>query len=136
MAKRIAKGKESVFKKQVSEQMVKNSATTSQANAKLTSGIELVDLTLAYGSNVLIKDCTATFHFGHRYCLVARNGAGKSSLLRAIGNNEIHCIANRESLKVLYVQQEVISSDELVIDVVLSADDNYTRLNKLQTLFE
>lgn len=134
MAKRVLKGKVTTFKQAIDDKM--NQITASEAKATLRTGIELNQLTLAYGSNVLLKDCDATFHFGHRYCMVARNGAGKSSLLRAIGSNEIHCIANREQLKVLYVAQEVPSSDDLVIDVVLSADENYTRLNKLQAQLE
>jgi ATP-binding cassette subfamily F protein 3 len=88
LAKRIMKGKDSVYKTVLDEKTQEINA--SEANATLKQGIELSSLTLAYGSNVLLKDCTATFSFGHRYCMVARNGAGKSSLLRAIGANEIH----------------------------------------------
>lgn len=111
--------------------MADGTVHVSEAGAVRGDGIVLNNVTLAYGSNVLLDNVSCTFSFGHRYCMVARNGTGKSTLLRAISNNEINCIANRERYKVLYVAQEVPSSDELVIDVVLGANETYTRLNRL-----
>lgn len=90
--------------------------------------IKLDKVTLAYRNNVLLENCDFTFHFGHRYSLIGRNGTGKSSLLRAIAHGEITCIANKEQYKILYVSQEVMPSADRVIDVVLSANDDYVRL--------
>lgn len=46
--------------------------------------IELRDITLAFGSRVLMADATATFRRGELVALLGRNGTGKSTLLRAI----------------------------------------------------
>lgn len=90
--------------------------------------IKLDRVTLAYGKNILLEDCDFTFHFGRRYSLIGRNGTGKSSLLRAIAHGEITCITNRDQYKILYVSQEVAPSTDRVIDVVLSANEDYVRL--------
>jgi len=92
------------------------------------SPITLENVTLAFGSNVLLDNCDFRFHFRHRYAVVGRNGCGKSSLLRAIAHNEIPCFPDRGRCKLLYVSQEVAPSDERVLDMVLNADEDYVRL--------
>ncbi|KAH0577434.1 ABC transporter family protein [Spironucleus salmonicida] len=138
-AKRIKNGKNSAFTEDI--QMLKSAtpnanATASSGAGVISAAVELQNVTLAFGANILLENVSFQFHYGHRYCLVARNGAGKSSLLRSIFSNEIHCIANREKLKVLYVSQEVPSTDDCVIDVVLAADDLYVLQSKQQKLLE
>ena len=46
--------------------------------------IELREITLAYGSRVLLEGVTATIPGGCSTALVGRNGTGKSTLLRAV----------------------------------------------------
>lgn len=46
--------------------------------------ILLNDITLAYGSRVLLEGVTATVRAGESTALVGRNGTGKSTLLRAV----------------------------------------------------
>ncbi len=46
--------------------------------------IQLSNITLAYGSRILLKDVTARLEAGTLISLIGRNGTGKSTLLRAI----------------------------------------------------
>ena len=47
--------------------------------------IELRDLSIAFGSRVLLSNVNAHFEQGRLTALIGRNGSGKSTLLRAIG---------------------------------------------------
>ena len=125
--KRRAKGKHST-KEEASAPDKDVNVSQTKFVPRTVQAIRLDKVTLAYGKNVLLEDCDFTFHFGRRYSLIGRNGTGKSSLLRAIAHGEITCLASKEQYKMLYVSQEVAPSMDRVIDVVLSANDDYVRL--------
>ncbi|TNJ28315.1 ABC transporter, ATP-binding protein [Giardia muris] len=132
LARRIAQGKATVFEPQA--RVLNQVIAVSQASQtrKPTEGIVLDNITIAYGGNVLLQDCDFRFHFGRRYSLIGRNGTGKSTLLRAIASGEVACIPDREHYRLLYVSQEITPTDDRVIDVVLSADSDYTRLARME----
>jgi ABC-type molybdenum transport system ATPase subunit/photorepair protein PhrA len=67
--------------------------------------IKIEHITVAYGSNVLIKDQSLSLTWGRRYGLVGRNGCGKSSLLRMIAQREFTGLS--EDSDIFFVDQEV-----------------------------
>lgn len=46
--------------------------------------LEACDLTLAYGEQILVKNCWAQFHSGQCWAILGPNGAGKSTLLKTL----------------------------------------------------
>lgn len=46
--------------------------------------IEVQDLSLAYGNQILFEDLTWKVNPGERVALVGKNGAGKSTLMKII----------------------------------------------------
>lgn len=50
----------------------------------MTSLVSLANVSLAYGLNALLEDVKLQIDAGERVCLIGRNGAGKSSLLKII----------------------------------------------------
>jgi ATP-binding cassette subfamily F protein uup len=46
--------------------------------------IQFHDVALAFGEQVLLRDADVSIHDGERVCLIGRNGAGKTSLLKLI----------------------------------------------------
>lgn len=138
LAKRILRGKSTVFEEAPSkvQDFTISVSHGSSAATQNEAAICLEDISLAFGPNVLLRDCSFKFNFGRRYSLIGRNGTGKSSLLRAIANNEMPCIPQRDRYKILYVNQEVAPSDERVIDVVLASDEQYVRLTTQERLLQ
>eukprot|EP01128_Nolandella_sp_AFSM9_P004691 TRINITY_DN2145_c0_g1_i1.p1 TRINITY_DN2145_c0_g1~~TRINITY_DN2145_c0_g1_i1.p1 ORF type:complete len:715 (-),score=197.03 TRINITY_DN2145_c0_g1_i1:199-2319(-) len=67
---------------------------------------------------MLIKDASLTLTYGRKYGFVGRNGAGKSSLLRAMADGEVEM----PDVDFLLVEQEVVGDDTLALDSVLEAD--------------
>lgn len=54
------------------------------SNYQRINTIELKDVTLGYGSRVLIDSASVGFGWGEMTALIGRNGTGKSTLLRAL----------------------------------------------------
>lgn len=77
------------------------------------------------GSKRLIESCDITLVFGRRYGFVGRNGLGKTTLLKMIGNGQLRLPSN---INVLHVEQEVDGDDTSVLDAVLLSDRRRTRL--------
>lgn len=48
--------------------------------------MKLLNIQKSFGKQVVLKDITVTFEFGHIYGLVGENGAGKSTLLRILSS--------------------------------------------------
>eukprot|EP00741_Cyanophora_paradoxa_P012862 tig00020629_g12419.t1 len=100
----------------VEAQPVKVHAKGNQAASK---NIRIDNLTVAFGGNVLLQDCSLNITFGRRYGIVGRNGVGKSTLMRAVANREV---AVPKHLQVLYIEQEVAGNDMSALECVLSCD--------------
>ncbi len=56
---------------------------------------------------------------GRRYCLIGRNGIGKTTLLKMISSGHLKIASH---INVLHVEQEVHGDETLAIDSVLSCD--------------
>ncbi len=80
----------------------------------------LESISVSNGGAELISDCDVTLVWGRKYGLVGRNGAGKSTFLRALSGGEIKGVPS--NCQVLHVEQEIAGGDETVLDCVLQCD--------------
>ena len=60
-----------------------------------------------------------TLAFGRRYCLIGRNGIGKTTLLKMLSSAQLKIPSH---IRILHVEQEVVGDDTLAIDSVLECD--------------
>jgi ATP-binding cassette subfamily F protein 3 len=60
-----------------------------------------------------------TLAYGRRYCLIGRNGIGKTTLLKMISSHQLKIASH---IRILHVEQEVHGDDTLAIDSVLECD--------------
>ncbi|MEW5756556.1 MAG: ATP-binding cassette domain-containing protein [Pseudomonadota bacterium] len=86
--------------------------------------LSLEQVCLAYGHHPLLDHVDLQIPEGARMCLVGRNGAGKSSMMRVISGEEKPDdgrVWRRDGLKLAYLAQEVpIDDARSVFDVVAS----------------
>lgn len=80
----------------------------------------LQSISVSNGGAELISDCDVTLVWGRKYGLVGRNGAGKSTFLRALSSGEIKGVPS--NCQILHVEQEISGGDETVLDCVLQCD--------------
>ena len=90
--------------------------------------INVPTFTLHIGGKTLLDDATLKISFGHRYCLIGRNGIGKTTLLNHIVRKEIDGIP--KNIQIVHVEQEVIANDNPLLDEILSCDIERTKLLK------
>lgn len=79
-----------------------------------------------FGGHHILDGADLKLVYGRRYGLVGRNGVGKTTLLKNIANFEIPGFPRHH--RVLHVKQEVKSSALSVLEVVLQADIERTKL--------
>lgn len=77
-----------------------------------------------YGKE-LFNDADLKFSYPRRYGLIGHNGLGKSTLIKHIAERKIDIPAE---LDLLYVEQEVPSTELSVLETVLSANKERTKL--------
>ena len=91
--------------------------------------IHLVGVTISVGGFEVLVDAELKIEQGCHYGLIGRNGVGKSTLLRAIGDGLLEGISS--TLRILYVDQlEIVEdqSDQTVVEAVLAADREVMRV--------
>lgn len=74
---------------------------------------------VSFGNKTLLTGADLTLAYGRRYCLIGRNGIGKTTLLKMISSGQLKIPAH---IRVLHVEQEVVGNDTLAIDSVLECD--------------
>jgi ABC-type Mn2+/Zn2+ transport system ATPase subunit len=89
--------------------------------------LETIDLSVSYRDHVAVRDVSLALSAGEAVALVGRNGAGKSSLLRALSGVEsytgrilvhgVHCHHRRAIAPVAYVPQRSMARWELPLTV-------------------
>nr|APD26560.1 ATP-binding cassette transporter subfamily F member 3 protein [Brachionus koreanus] len=82
---------------------------------------------IAFGNKSLLTGANLTLAFGRRYCLIGRNGIGKTTLLKMISTRQLKIPSH---IRVLHVEQEVHGDDTLAIDSVLECDEKRSTLLK------
>ncbi|QPC44721.1 ABC-F family ATP-binding cassette domain-containing protein [Kaustia mangrovi] len=88
-------------------------------------------LTYRIEGRTLLQDATAAIPAGHRVGLVGRNGTGKSTLLKIITGGlapDAGSVSVPRNARIGQVAQEAPGGPEPIIDVVLAADTERTRL--------
>ena len=101
-------------------------AIASRANV-MGDGIEVPVFSIRADSIELLVDAKLSLRTGHRYGLVAPNGKGKTTLLKAIGSRALTGLPR--SLDVLYVEQEVRAAvGESAIEALLRSDSKRSSL--------
>ena len=94
--------------------------------------LRLAGLTYRIGGRVLLDDASATIGAGERVGFVGRNGTGKTTLLRLIaGEIELDSgeIEVPKRWQIGMTRQEAPADDRTLLEVVLAADEELTRLN-------
>ncbi|MEM6885819.1 MAG: ATP-binding cassette domain-containing protein, partial [Verrucomicrobiota bacterium] len=104
------------------------------------------NITLAYGSHPLLDDASLTIEAGERVCLLGRNGAGKTSLMRLItGEEEPNAgeVIKSSGVRFARLDQEVPQALKgTVLEVVESAaellgnEEDWERDVRVDTLLE
>jgi len=69
---------------------------------------------LAYGSKILLNSARLKLLRGRRYGLVANKAAGKTTLLKAIANNQLEGFPGPDVCKTVFVEDDIAGSDSKV----------------------
>eukprot|EP01034_Spumella_vulgaris_P037460 gene37460-46212_t len=88
--------------------------------------IHVTNFNITYGGSILLEGADLRLVFGRRYGLIGRNGIGKTTLLKHMATFDIEGFPKHH--RVLHVKQEVKSSNQSVLSVVLEADIERTNL--------
>ena len=71
---------------------------------------------LAYGGKVLLQNSKLHLKKGHRYGLIGANGVGKTTLMRAIANNQLDEFPN-DILRTIFVEHDLDDGENDEISV-------------------
>ncbi|EIE78585.1 hypothetical protein G6F46_003652 [Rhizopus delemar] len=93
---------------------------------ELEEGEELCncEFSLAYGAKILLNRTHLRLMRGRRYGLCGANGCGKSTLMRAIANEQVEGFPPRSVLKTVYVEHDIDGSeaDTGLVDFIASSE--------------
>jgi len=80
------------------------------------------EFSLAYGAKILLSNTTFKLKRGKRYGLCGPNGCGKSTLMRAIANEQVEGFPPRSELKTVYVEHDIqgCMADMAVVEFVFA----------------
>lgn len=96
--------------------------------------LSVENLSKTYGDKLLFKEISFGLDKGQKAALIARNGTGKSTLLKiliGLEHPDEGNITYRNDIKVQYLPQDPILKDELsVIDTILDSDNAFARTVK------
>ncbi len=87
--------------------------------------IAMSGVNLGYGGELLIENAELRLNMGRKYGLVARNGYGKTTLLKAMARHDVQGDGAQRfpsNVRVLHVEQEIAGDDVTVINMVLRSD--------------
>ncbi|KAF9895031.1 translational elongation factor EF-1 alpha [Aspergillus nanangensis] len=66
---------------------------------------------LAYGAKILLNQTRLRLKRGQRYGLLGPNGTGKTTLMRAINNEQLEGFPKKDEVKTVYVEHDLDSAD-------------------------
>ena len=94
--------------------------------------IKIEKAVLSYGLQVLLDNVDLTIEKGQRLCLIGRNGAGKSSLLKVIAG-EVDLdkgeVIRQGGIRIARLEQDLPEADDrLVFDAVAAGSDGLGQL--------
>jgi len=88
------------------------------------------EFSLAYGAMILLNNTKLKLKKGKRYGLCGPNGCGKSTLMKAINNEQVDGFPPKSELRTVYVEHDIQGADDecAVVDFVMQdsfvADQN------------
>ncbi|ORZ13609.1 P-loop containing nucleoside triphosphate hydrolase protein [Absidia repens] len=87
------------------------------------------EFSLAYGAKILLNRTSLHLKRGRRYGLCGANGCGKSTLMRAIANEQVEGFPPKSELKTVYVEHDIDGSeaDTSLIDFIISSQGVETK---------
>ncbi|KAI9265973.1 armadillo-type protein [Sporodiniella umbellata] len=87
------------------------------------------EFSLAYGAKILLNRTALRLKRGRRYGLCGANGCGKSTLMRAIANEQVEGFPPRSELKTVYVEHDIDGSeaDTPLVEFILSSEGVETK---------
>ncbi|TPX41808.1 hypothetical protein SeMB42_g05271 [Synchytrium endobioticum] len=108
-------------------------------------GVDLCNcqFSLAYGAKILLNQAVLRLKKGHRYGLCGANGTGKSTLMRAISNEQVENFPPCSELKTVYVEHDIdgseaetkvldfVAGDERIVEMKKSRDEVATTLRSV-----
>ncbi|XP_074659033.1 ATP-binding cassette sub-family F member 2-like [Tubulanus polymorphus] len=103
------------------------SCTGVLASYKDSRDLRIEKLTMRFHGVELLTETTLTLNCGRRYGLIGFNGCGKSSLLAALGNNEIPI---PDHVDVFHLKREMPPSDKTALETVMEVDKERIILEK------
>ncbi|MCX6230008.1 MAG: ABC-F family ATP-binding cassette domain-containing protein [Bacteroidetes bacterium] len=87
------------------------------------------NLTKSYGEKLLFEDITFGIDRGQKVALIARNGAGKSSLLNIINQKDLPDsgkVVFRKDIHIAYLPQNPeLDENQTIVDVLFNTDNKY-----------
>jgi len=83
--------------------------------------VDVQEIVVFAGKQELLYNATLKLAHGHKYGLIGRNGVGKSTLLRAIAEQDGRVPIPKHIL-MMHVEQEIVGDDTSVLQSVLKAD--------------
>ncbi|RNA26016.1 ATP-binding cassette sub-family F member 3 [Brachionus plicatilis] len=101
-------------------QSISRKAENQESVSNRSFDICIENFDIAFGNRSLVTGANLTLAFGRRYCLIGRNGIGKTTLLKMISSRQLKIPAH---IQILHVEQEVHGDDTLAIDSVLECDE-------------
>ncbi|KAI8065512.1 P-loop containing nucleoside triphosphate hydrolase protein [Gongronella butleri] len=87
------------------------------------------EFSLAYGAKILLNRTALRLKRGRRYGLCGANGCGKSTLMRAIANEQVEGFPPKSELKTVYVEHDIDGSeaDTPLIDFIIASEGVETK---------
>ncbi|MEY4594110.1 MAG: hypothetical protein RIQ47_520, partial [Bacteroidota bacterium] len=96
--------------------------------------ISVEQLTKSYGDKLLFRDLNFGIQKGEKVALVARNGTGKSTLLRVLAGIDVAdsgTISVRKDTRIIYLEQEPpFDQDKTISEILFSSDQPIMSLIK------
>ena len=101
--------------------------------------IRLEDVSLEFGTTKLLKEANLSIEENERICIIGRNGAGKTTMMRMLANEiqpDHGLLHKRPLLRVSHLQQSLpAASEEKVFDVVQSGlAEQLARISEFKAL--
>jgi ATP-binding cassette subfamily F protein 1 len=97
--------------------------------------LTIKNFNLSVNNIKLFEEATLTITYGQRYCLIGKNGYGKTSLLK-----QFKYLCNDDKIRILYVEQELILDERTPIQYILDSNIKLKyyqeRVSILQKQFE
>lgn len=102
-----------------SQVISKKLESTKENETNRSFDITIENFDISFGNKTLLAGADLLLAYGRRYCLIGRNGIGKTTLLKMISTTQLKIASH---IRILHVEQEVQGDDTPAIESVLECD--------------